>query len=326
VGTALTAIALFLLSTLTENTSTTLLNVYFLVLGLGLGGVLQVLILAVQNAVPYEDLGAATAGSTFFRQIGGSFGTAVFGAIFANQLTGNLRDALSGVRLPPGFNPAEAQGNPDAIKHLPAAVHQGIIHAYSESISTVFLVAAPIALVAFILAWFIKETPLRDSVARQDPGEGYGAAPSSRTSVQEVEAALARLTGGQPRGDLYRGLAERANLDVTPGGGWVLTWLARNGPVVGTDLADAAGVTVEYGRPYVDRLVEQGYVRRDGDTIVLTDPGQEAADKLFEARRGMLADVLADYSPEQHAELAAMLNRLARASVGDDDDRELLTH
>lgn len=325
VGTALTAIALFLLSTLTENTSTTLLNLYFLLLGLGLGGVLQVLILAVQNAVPYEDLGAATAGSTFFRQIGGSFGTAVFGAIFANRLAVNMAEALRGLRLPPGFDPSAAEGDPEALKRLPAHIYQAIIHAYSESISTVFLVAAPIALVAFILAWFIKESPLRDSVSRQDPGEGYGAAPTARTSAQEVEAALVRLGGRQRSGDLYRELADRAGLDMTPGGGWVLTWLARNGPTVGADLADAAGVTVQYGRPYVDRLVEQGYVRRDGPEIVLTDAGQAAADRLVGARRDMFATALSEYSPEQHADLAAMLNRLAQTSVGDSSDQELLT-
>jgi len=325
VGTALTAVALFLLSTITENTSTTLLNTYFLLLGLGLGGVLQVLILAVQNSVPYEDLGAATAGSTFFRQIGGSFGTAVFGAIFANRLTVNMAESLRGVRLPAGFDPSEAQGDPEAIKQLPAAVRAAIIHGYSESISTVFLVAAPIALVAFVLAWFIKEAPLRDTVARSDPGEGYGAVPTVRTSLQEVEAALARLTGNQPRSELYRGLASRAGLDVPPGGAWVLTWLARNGPTVGTDLADVAGVTVEYGRPYVDQLVSRGYVLRQDGTIVLTDAGTAAADRLFAARREMLADVLKDWSPERHADLAAMLNRLARDSVGEDEDRELMT-
>lgn len=324
VGTGLTAVALFLLSTLTENTSTTLLNTYFLLLGLGLGGVLQVLILAVQNSVPYEDLGAATAGSTFFRQIGGSFGTAVFGSIFANRLTVNLTESLRDVRLPPGFDPGEAQADPEAIGQLPAAVRAAIIHGYSESISTVFLVAAPIALVAFVLAWFIKETPLRDAVARTDLGEGVGAAPTERTSVQEVETALFRLSGRQARADLYRALARRAGLDVEPGGGWVLAWLARNGPTVGADLADAAGVTVEYGRPYVDRLVNQGYVRRDGTVIELTDAGASAAERLFGARREMLAEVLADWSPEQHAELAAMLTRLARVSVGDDEDQELL--
>lgn len=324
VGTGLTAIALFLLSTLTENTSTTLLNLYFLLLGLGLGGVLQVLILAVQNAVRYEDLGAATAGSTFFRQIGGSFGTAVFGAVFANRLAVNLAESLRGVKTPPGFDPASAQGDPESMSRLPAAVRDAIIHGYAESISTVFLMAAPVALVAFVLAWFIKETPLRDAVSRTDLAEGYGAAPTERTSVQEVEAALFRLSGRQARVDLYRTMAERAGLAITAPGGWVLTWLSRNGPTVGADLADAAGVTVEHGRPYVDRLVDQGYVYRDGTVIALTDAGRAAADRLFAARREMFARALSGWSPERHADLAAMLNRLARVSVGDDEDRELL--
>ena len=73
-----------------------------LVLGAGIGGSLQVLVVAVQNAVSYADLGAATAGATFFRSIGGSFGTAIFGAVFSNVLAGNLAASLHGLSLPHG--------------------------------------------------------------------------------------------------------------------------------------------------------------------------------------------------------------------------------
>ena len=79
-----------------------------LVLGLGIGGVMQVLVIIVQNGVPHSELGVATSGATFFRSIGGSFGTAIFGAIFANVLVGNLASHLHGVRLPTGFSAADA--------------------------------------------------------------------------------------------------------------------------------------------------------------------------------------------------------------------------
>ena len=74
------------------------------ILGMGIGGVMQVLVIIVQNSVPHSELGVATSGATFFRSIGGSFGTAIFGAIFANVLVGNLARHLHGVRIPSGFS------------------------------------------------------------------------------------------------------------------------------------------------------------------------------------------------------------------------------
>ena len=130
-----------------------------LVLGLGLGGVMQVLVIIAQNGVPHSELGVATSGATFFRSIGGSFGTAIFGAIFSNLLVGNLASHLHGLRLPAGFSAADA--TPAALSHLPALVHQGFVAGYAESIQTVFLVAVPIAALAFLVAWFLPQAELR---------------------------------------------------------------------------------------------------------------------------------------------------------------------
>ena len=96
VGTAGIALGLYLLSRMGIATSAGLDAVYMIVLGMGLGAVMQVLVLVVQNAVPYSELGVATSGATFFRSIGGSFGAAIFGAIFSNVLVGNLADQLHG--------------------------------------------------------------------------------------------------------------------------------------------------------------------------------------------------------------------------------------
>ena len=103
--------------------------VYMLVLGMGIGGVMQVLVIIVQNGVPHSELGVATSGATFFRSIGGSFGTAIFGAIFSNVLVGNLASHLHGVTLPPGFSSADA--TPALLTHLPAAVHAGFVAGYA---------------------------------------------------------------------------------------------------------------------------------------------------------------------------------------------------
>jgi EmrB/QacA subfamily drug resistance transporter len=158
-GTALTTLGLFLLSLMGVGSSTLQDAVYMLVLGMGIGGVMQVLVIIVQNGVPHSELGVATSGATFFRSIGGSFGTAIFGAIFANVLVGNLARHLHGVTLPTGFSSADA--TPALLSHLPAAVHAGFVAGYAESIQTVFLIAVPIAFVAFLATWLIPQVELK---------------------------------------------------------------------------------------------------------------------------------------------------------------------
>ncbi len=158
-GTAMMTIGLYLLSLMGVGTSSVLDSLYMLVLGMGIGGVMQVLVIIVQNAVPHSELGVATSGATFFRSIGGSFGTAIFGAIFANVLVGNLAKHLHGVRLPAGFSSADA--TPALLAHLPAAIHAGFVAGYAESIQTVFIVAVPIAALAFLATWLIPQVELK---------------------------------------------------------------------------------------------------------------------------------------------------------------------
>jgi EmrB/QacA subfamily drug resistance transporter len=131
IGTGVLVVALLLLSRLDEHTSTGLLGLYFFLLGFALGLIIQVLVIAVQNAADFADLGAATSGVTFFRSIGGAFGVSVFGAIFSNRLVSELASALRGVTLPPGFSAARSQANPALLKTLPAALRDAIRHAYS---------------------------------------------------------------------------------------------------------------------------------------------------------------------------------------------------
>jgi EmrB/QacA subfamily drug resistance transporter len=158
-GTALITIGLFLLHLMGVHSSTFLDAIYMLVLGLGLGSVMQVLVIIVQNGVPHSELGVATAGATFFRSIGGSFGTAIFGAIFSNVLIGNLASHLHGVHLPSGFSSADA--TPALLSKLPAVVHAGFVAGYAQSIQTVFIVAVPIAALAFLATWLIPQVELK---------------------------------------------------------------------------------------------------------------------------------------------------------------------
>jgi EmrB/QacA subfamily drug resistance transporter len=329
VGTALMAVALFLLSRLSETTPTAIMWLYFLVLGLGLGLILQVLVIVAQNSADYADLGAATSGVTFFRSIGGSFGVSIFGSIFSNRLASEIRSQLQGLSLPAGFNPSGAQGNPQLIRHLPAAVRGHVLHAYTLSIQTVFLYAVPVAIAAFVLTWFLREVPLRSAVGAAanpaDVADGLGAASAHRSSAAELERALVQLSGTDLRRRGYERMAEMSGLGVPAAGAWVLTNLAKQDHVSGQELARQAGVTVEYGKPYVDQLVEKGLVTRDDGALQLTPAGQAAADRLFAARRDLLANLVADWSPEQHAELAQLLNRLARELLGEEADRGVLT-
>jgi hypothetical protein len=163
---------------------------YMLVLGMGLGGVMQVLVIIVQNGVPHSELGVATSGATFFRSIGGSFGTAIFGAIFSNVLISNLSSHLHGLSLPAGFTSSDV--TPAALDHLSATVRAGFVSGYAESIQTVFLIAVPIALLAFLASWLIPQVELRTwaSAASAAPtAEANAAAVDAASSLDDIQAA-----------------------------------------------------------------------------------------------------------------------------------------
>ena len=155
---------------------------YMFVFGVGLGLTQQVLVVAVQNAVSYEDLGVATSGATFFRMIGGSFGTAVFGAIYANVLATSWRP----------WSPRSPRGQRSIcrrwIRHaapvgpsVPEA-YDKILGAITASLQTVFLVAVPIAAFAFLLSWLLPELPLRRSISTLEVSEGFGLPEPARRS------------------------------------------------------------------------------------------------------------------------------------------------
>jgi EmrB/QacA subfamily drug resistance transporter len=166
-GTAVATVGMVLLSRLDLHSTTAYTSVAMVVLGLGLGAVMQVLVLAVQNAVDYRNMGVATAGSLLFRQIGGSIGIAVFGAIFSNRLHGELAS-----RLPPGAHVPKTV-SPVLIRKLPTAAHDAYVHAVAAALHPVFVVASVIAGISFLLTWLLREMPLRSST-RPLSGEDLG--------------------------------------------------------------------------------------------------------------------------------------------------------
>ena len=157
VGSALATAALFLLSTMGVGTTLAEASIYMFMLGVGVGAVMPILVLAVQNSVEHRDMGVATSLNNFFRSLGASFGTALFGAIFTSLLARRLGD------LVPGADPSEMTGSVDAITQLPEAIRGQVIEAFSGSVTTVFLVAVPFVLIGLVLAFMLPELPLRET-------------------------------------------------------------------------------------------------------------------------------------------------------------------
>ena len=215
VGTLLMTIGLALLSRLDVGTPTATAAVYLLVLGLGLGATMQVLVLAVQNAVDYSVLGAATSGVTMLRGIGGSLGTAVFGTVFSTQLTRYLRGALHGslaVEVSRGARLTGAQ-----VERLPA-LERGIYqHGYVHALTPVFAMAAGVTLVGFALSWWLPERPLRAAAATNTGLDDSLAAPRAPDSLAEIERSLTRVTTLEERTRFRERIAQRAGVQLSPG-------------------------------------------------------------------------------------------------------------
>jgi len=311
VGTAIMAVGLALLSRLHVDTSTLVAGAYMLVLGLGLGLVLQVLVLAAQNAVDYKYLGVASSGSTLFRQIGGSIGVAVFGAIFANQLTSNLATKLpAGAHVPAAVNPA-------ALKQLPPAVHDAYVTAVTDALHPVFLTAAGIAVFAFLLTWLLREVPLKTTAQAPDLGDGLHGA-SDDNALREMERALSKLAGREQRWQLYERLATRASVDLSPPELWLLARLGERTALTEGQLSEQLRVDPHQISEALEPLQQRLLVEREGaGVIALTTLGREDYERLVAARCAGLRELLDGWDPDEHAELQELTDKLGRDLVSE---------
>ncbi|HNA50287.1 MAG TPA: MDR family MFS transporter [Mycobacterium sp.] len=315
VGTAVMAGAFVLLSQMGADTPVWRQSLYLFVLGTGIGLCMQVLILTVQNTAKFEDLGVATSGVTFFRTIGSSFGAAIFGSLFANFLDDRIGPALAASGAP-----AVAAQSPQALHRLPAATAAPIIDAYADSLGRVFLCAAPVALVGFVLALMLKEVPLREmeDVMSVDLGEGFGM-PSTETPEQILELAVARMMRDSP--DLrLRSLAGSPGCDLDVAALWGLLQIYRNKQVFGsarlTDIAERLRVPCEVLEPTFRRLADTGYALRTGDEWWLTQAGARQVDEVVAAIAGRIAHRLArstDFAGRpDRLQVEAALERIAQ--------------
>ncbi|KMS74868.1 MFS transporter [Streptomyces leeuwenhoekii] len=189
VGGALSVTGMWLLSRLDADTPRLHYSVWMTVLGAGIGMVMPVLVLAVQNAVRPADLGTATSANTYFRQIGGSVGAAIFGTLFADRLTDALADRIP-AQAGPGLPAAESL-TPQLVHALPPQLRDAYVQAYADAMPRVFLYLVPVLVLGLVLAFFLKETPLVNSTAAHH-------APAGEAETVPVPQARSPYTAGTP--------------------------------------------------------------------------------------------------------------------------------
>ena len=315
-GTAIFTLGLFLLSRVNETTGFLSLEADMFVLGFGLGMVMQVLVIAVQNAVEYRDLGAATSGVTFFRSIGSSFGVAVFGSIFANALAAQLQTRFGAAAV----NFDHMQSTPAALTHLPPAIYAGFVHAFATALHPVFLVAGIFGVFAFALTWALPETPLRTVSKATDLEETF-AMPMKRTSAEEIERALAALATRESRIRVYTQLAASAGVDLAPAQVWLLIRTGQLAPSSPSGLAEALHAPLQRIERPLEELSAAGYITVP--EIRLTQQGREAYERLVAARTAAIESYLADWPPEQRAQMHDVIVDLAQQMLREDFDVRL---
>ncbi|MFI5067918.1 MAG: MDR family MFS transporter, partial [Streptosporangiales bacterium] len=331
-GTAVMTAGLFLLSRVGVSTSFWLVSLYLFILGVGIGASMQVLVIAVQNAVGYEDLGAATSGTTFFRSIGGSLRTAVVGGVVAHVQPRDLASALHGARLPAGIS-ASSGASPAVLAHLPPAARAGFVDGYAQALHTVFLVATPVGALAFALSFLLKEVPLRETTRAVDRADSTAptSVPCTRDSAQEMERALITLFGRERRGEIYRNLADEARVRVSPRGCWLLYRVADHAPVTEAALAGQLGIGTGELAERLTELTDAWYatVADDGRgaagdgagpgaIAALTPLGEQAARRLERARDAGIDRLMTGWEPDKHPDLRRLLGQVTTTLVATD--------
>ncbi|MGW6022359.1 MFS transporter [Streptomyces sp. NPDC055099] len=296
-GGILSVIGMWLLSRLEADTPRLHYSIWMAVLGAGVGLVMPVLILAVQNAVRPSDLGTATSANNYFRQIGGSVGAAIFGTLFADRLADSLAD-----RIPAGAGLPDPEAiTPQLVHAMPAPLREGYIQAYADAMPRIFLYLVPVLVLGMLITFFLKETPLLSSAASQDaPTAEATPVPQARTSyaagvpvcgtVQHPDGTVvprAALTlidvAGRQIGRGASGDDGRYALS-TPGSGSFVLIAAAGGH-------QPQAVTVTVGERPVELDVVLGGAGRLAGSVVTADgtPVRDAAVTLTDVRGEVVA-------------------------------------
>lgn len=199
VGTVITGAAMVAMTTLTADTPIWLICIYLFVFGAGLGLIMQVVVLVVQNAVPASEIGTATSTNNYFREVGASLGVAVFGTIFTTRLTENLTSVFTAAGASPGdASNATATLDPQTLSQLPDAIRDGVVAAYADALAPVFWYLLPFVAISFVLSLFLKQIPLSDVAGLVARGEAIGGAEAEQLEAEQLEAAQRAGAAAEP--------------------------------------------------------------------------------------------------------------------------------
>lgn len=201
IGIILAIAALFAMTTLSAETPIWLICAYLALFGAGLGFVMQIIVLVAQNSVPADTVGTATSTNNYFREVGASLGTAVFGAYFTARLAERLNDVFTGSGLDASqAADATATIDPQTLSTLPEQVQNGIVAAYADSLAPVFWYVIPFLVLALIFAFFLKEIPLQTESGLVARGEAIGGEEAERLEAEqraEAQGASAASTSNE---------------------------------------------------------------------------------------------------------------------------------
>ncbi|MGW4751003.1 MDR family MFS transporter [Streptomyces chartreusis] len=327
VGSLVMGVGLFLMSMMGPSTGAWLESLYMFVLGTGIGLCMQVLTIAVQNTVDYADLGTATSGVTFFRTLGSSFGTAVFGTIYTNTLTPNLADGVEAAAgTGSGLDPAaisRAATSPEGLNGLPSPVAAPIVEAYADTLQTVFLWTVPVAALGFVIALFLKQVPLRDSarMASTDLGDGF-ASPHDPNAQRVLEATVGKIIGGTGP-DAARRIVSASETRLDVAGAWAVMQVEILNTLVGHAglglIAARRHLPPEVLLPVFDRMVDEGYLTRDGSLLSHTPAGAREARAIGTAWASWLEErVHEDIGRPPGTDLRAAVHTIAKRLLVED--------
>ncbi|MHA7271787.1 MDR family MFS transporter [Arthrobacter sp. HLT1-20] len=186
-GSGLTIVAMLWMTTLSAETPIWVICAQLFVFGAGLGLIMQIVVIVVQNSVPAAQLGTATSTNNYFREVGSALGVAVFGAMFTTRLADSLKEVFTtGGATPEQAGSAMSSLDPQALHQLPQAIQDGIINAYADSLAPVFWYLIPFMVIALVLAIFMKVIPLSDTSGMVARGEAVGGAEAERLESERL--------------------------------------------------------------------------------------------------------------------------------------------
>ncbi|MFI9622597.1 MDR family MFS transporter [[Kitasatospora] papulosa] len=330
IGSLVMAAGLYLLSRMGPGSGVWLESLYMLVLGIGIGLSMQVLTIAVQNTVDYADLGTATSGVTFFRTLGSSFGTAVFGTIYANALRPNLIQGVEQAARAGGdpASLARVAESPQAVHALPPEQTAPLAQAYADTLHTVFLWTVPVALLGFVVSLFLKQVKLRDSAraSSTDMGEGF-AQPSTGDPAKVLESAVAGILH-RAGPDTARRIVAESDTRLDTAGAWAVMQVDLFTRMVGHAglrlIAARHRIPPEVLVPVFDRMIEEGYLTGDGRLFAHTAAGSREAATISAAWGRWLNERLAeDGARPDDRQLRAAVDVIAKRLLAEDLEQQL---